>query len=250
MSSYKIVIPSHNRAENLLKTTYEKIIIPNKLNFNNIYIFVSGVEQKNIYKKIIPSNYYNKIVISPKGYTNTINYITKYFKEKEKLVMIHDDVRKFVKLKNGKLVRYNKLHKVLITGFKLLQDLKLNLGGFYPVPNVMFMKNRKEITTNLSFIFEPIRFWINRKDIKITAQLKQDVQLSLLFYKRDVGVLRMNKYSFNTPYLEGEGGITGRTLKNELKESKKIIKQFPNHTRLIIKKNRVDIGLRNRDAPI
>lgn len=234
--NYKIAIPSKGRPELLLKKSYSKIIDKYKLNCKNIYIFVSSKDDFNLYNKRIPKNKYNKIVLGPKGLTETFNYIGDYFNEGEKIMLLQDDVTAFYELNsNKKLVHAKDLKPIMKRLFKGLEKTNLSLGGFYPVANETWMDKAKEVTTNLCFIFDPVKGYINRKDVKLTLKFngtrstKQDVENSILNYINDGGVLRLNKYSFETQYSpnNSEGGFGERTHEEELKVAKGIVEKYP-----------------------
>ena len=201
--TYVIAIPSKGRPDLLLKKTYAKIIDKYGLDYKKIHIFVSSKEDLDDYTKKIPKKKYNKIVLGPKGLTETFNYIGEYFPEGQKILLLQDDVTAFYTLtKNKKLGHIKDLKYLIKRVFKGLDKTGLSLAGFYPVANETWMDKAKEVTTNLCFIFDPVRCYINRKEIKLTTRFngkrstKQDIENSILNYINDGGVLRFNKYSF------------------------------------------------------
>uniref|UniRef100_A0A6C0IVX8 Glycosyltransferase n=1 Tax=viral metagenome TaxID=1070528 RepID=A0A6C0IVX8_9ZZZZ len=234
--NYKIAIPSKGRPELLLKKTYEKIIDQYNLNYNDIYIFVSSKDDLKLYNDTIPKNKYFKIILGPKGLTETFNYIGEYFKEGQPILLLQDDVTAFYELsKDKKLVRVKNLKLIINRVFSALYKTGLSLGGFYPVANETWMDKAKEVTTNLCFIFDPVRCFINRKNVKLTLTFngtrstKQDIENSILNYINDGGVLRFNKYSFETQYSpkKSNGGFGERTFDEELLVAKGIVEQYP-----------------------
>jgi len=239
MDDYVIAIPSKGRPQLLLKKTYEKIIDNYKLDYKKIYIFVSSKEDLKDYAKNIPKHKYKKIVLSPQGLTETFNYIGEYFPEGQKILLLQDDVTAFYELtkknKKIKLGHIKKLKPLIRRVFRGLDKTGLSLAGFYPVANETWMDKSKEVTTNLCFIFDPVRCYINRKAIKLTTRFngkrstKQDIENSILNYINDGGVLRFNKYSFETQYSPPgtEGGFGQRTNKEELNVAKGIIDRYP-----------------------
>jgi hypothetical protein len=235
--NYKIAIPSKGRPHLLLKKSYAKIIDKYNLDYNNIYIFVSSITDLNTYSEIIPENKYNTIVLSPNGLTETFNYISEFFDEGEKIMLLQDDVTAFYELHptTKKLIHTQDLKSIMIRLFKGLEKTNISLGGFYPVANELWMDKAKEVSTNLCFIFDPVRGFINRKEIKLTLEFnntkstKQDIENSILYYIRDGGVLRFNKYSFETKYSPngGDGGFGVRTKEQELNVANGIIQKYP-----------------------
>ena len=234
--NYKIAIPSKGRPELLLKKTYEKIIDQYNLNYKDIYIFVSSKDDLKYYIETIPKNKYYKIILGPNGLTETFNYIGQYFDEGQPILLLQDDVTAFYELSNNKkLVRVKNLKPIIKRVFRGLLKTGLSLAGFYPVANETWMDKAKEVTTNLCFIFDPVRCFINRKNIVLTLKFnetrstKQDIENSILNYINDGGVLRFNKYSFETQYSpkNTNGGFGERTYDEELLVANGIVEKYP-----------------------
>jgi len=235
-ANYVIAIPSKGRPGLLLKKTYAKIIERYNLDYKKIHIFVSSKEDLEDYSKVMPKRKYHKVVLGPKGLTETFNYINEYFPEGQKILLLQDDVTAFYELNKKKKISHIKQLKPLIDRvFRGLDKTGLSLAGFYPVANETWMDKAKAVSVKLCFIFDPVRCYINRKEVKLTTRFngkrstKQDVENSILNYILDGGVLRFNKYSFETQYSPSgiEGGFGQRTYKEELNVAKGIIELYP-----------------------
>lgn len=223
---YKIAIPSKDRVKDFNKMTYEKIILKYNIPLKDVYVFVpkdNESEYKEAFKDI-------NIVVAPNGFMNTIKFIHKYFKDKQKFVYINDDVSKIVKVINDKKVVEVKDFKSLIeTIFKTMVKMGYGLAGLYPTPNPRFMDKAKPITTDLRFVFDALHFQINYKNIKLSIQSKLDFETTIQYYIRDGGVLRFNHYSMRTRY------ATGRVAKvNESEDTDKFIKKYGKYISKVI----------------
>jgi hypothetical protein len=87
--------------------------------------------------------------------------------------------------------------------YQLLKKEHLYIWGVYPVRNAFFMYNT--ISTDLKFIIGVTFGYINRKLKALVpkAEVKEDIEQSILYYKMDGGVVRFNnivpKTKFNAP---------------------------------------------------
>ncbi len=245
---FKIVIPSFKRSHILKKKTYLKII--EKYELDNIYIFVAS-EEVDIYQKEFPDC---TIVESPKGYTETFNYLYDYFDEGDRILMLHDDVTAFRKLgENGKLRHVDDFKSIIEKMFKDLEDNNLSLGGFYPCQNEGWMAKSPERTTNLKFIIDPVSCHINKKDSpRVTLRYgdhehsKQDVENSIIQYIKYNGVLRYNWYCYNSVYAPAndQGGVGTRSQAREETCARAIVKKWPKHCYLKKNKKGYQVGMR------
>ena len=73
-----------------------KVLIEYKINPNKIYIFVSDKDQKKLYENTLEKNTYNSIVVGKPGIQHIRNFMPKFFKEKQKIVYMDDDISKIV----------------------------------------------------------------------------------------------------------------------------------------------------------
>tara|TARA_R110000822_G_scaffold95742_1_gene218534 strand:- start:1135 stop:1872 length:738 start_codon:yes stop_codon:yes gene_type:complete len=199
--NYKIVIPSYERLNAFFKKTYTKIITNYQL--ENVYVFVSCCDDLNEYKKKYPEL---NIILSPKGYGETINFITEYFDMDTKYVLMGDDINRFTICEGTKLKPVEDLNKVIIETFEIMEKEKCNLGGFYPTPNGLWCSKAIIQTTDLRFIHDAFCLIINKKILVNPNLMKIDFQRTILYYQYDNKVLRRNRYSFSTAFLKGKGG--------------------------------------------
>jgi len=223
---YKIVIPSKNRVKDFNNMTYEKVILKYDLNLKNVYVFVPKDNEKEYKENFDKIN----IIVAPDGFMNTVKYIHKFFKDKEKFLYMNDDITKILKLQNDKLVEVSNFKLLINDVFKTMIKEKMGLAGFYPVANAMFMSKAQPITKDLRFIFDALHFQINYKSIELSIASKLDFETTIKYYEKDGGVLRFNKYTYATRY------ATGRVANiNESKDTKDFIKKYDKYISKTIK---------------
>ena len=235
MTSYKIVIPTYERTKVLIKKTL-KVLEDSKIDPRLVYIFVDDKAQKIKYEQALENNKYNRnIIIGKRGLTNISNFIVDYFPTGERLVAMDDDITGLYKLDNqNKLKRVNNFKQILHKGFKLLEEKKLQLFGFYPVANAYFMQTKKVqpggINTGLSFIYGAFYGFINDKSLRFykSTQYKNDYHYSILSYLKYGGVLRFDKLTFkSTIYAKGGNNAAGRTIEKENECAARLQKKYP-----------------------
>jgi hypothetical protein len=123
-----------------------------------------------------------------------------------------DDIEEFTNLKDGltgKLGVLDNLYGFIWNAFAQLRLRGLGLWGVYPVNNGMWMAQYKiPLTTDLRFAIGCFHGYINDHSMLLSPLLecKEDVERSLLHYKRDGGVLRFNHHGFKTKF-QAPGGV-------------------------------------------
>jgi hypothetical protein len=242
-------IPSYKRPDGLYKktlTTLKKYSIPVK----DITIFLHSNEEKEEYEKIIPKEYYGKIVVHnlPKGIKGVRNYIMDYYPLNAEYVSLDDDVSGFLEPKNGKLKHIKSLKEIVSKAYKICKEKKLSMWGFYPVCNAYFMKG-DPITYDLRFIVGGCMGFINKRRY-VTLNLKVDYELTLINYTKDGGVLRFNNICVRHTTFSKKGGIE-QNHDDRLAEYKKVsdilIKKYPEYVILNKKREGEILFTRKKD---
>lgn len=223
----KYVIPSYNRLKTL-ETKSLTFLKKHGISPDNIYIFTAP-EEFDLYSQTFSSY---KVILGLKGLMEQRNFITDYFEEGEELVCLDDDIEDLKELRENKLVTVQDLESWIQSIFQDLRNRSLSFWGIYPISNAFFMK--PTVSTDLKFCIG--HFWgvINRKDIKISLLFKEDYQRTLLFYKRDGGVLRINNICAKTK-MYSVGGIGQKQkdrLEENIKSSKYLLELYPECVRM------------------
>ena len=231
MDEIKYCIRSHKRSEAIKNKTLSF------LNYNNIpkkqiYIFV-GEEEIDTYKESLGSEY-NILYGGSKGIAYCDNKITEYFDEDEKIVLMDDDIKEIYELfmrdqkeknpRNDKRLLPSNLRLLdfqlyIKDGFDLLETYNLTLFGMYPVCNSYFMKNTKPIELDLNFIIGRISGYLNKKDIIIKDDCREDYERSILHFKNVGGVLRFNHTCCEADTYVGKGGLAESRTNEKMEQS-------------------------------
>lgn len=233
---YKIVICSHDRVQTLKKktlATLERYEIPKE----KIFIFVAESEEDK-YREALDG-----YLICPGelGLHNQRNAVTRYFGPDDYLFCLDDDITGFYISDNKKLIPLDDLDALIQYGFKTAVEEKCSLWSLYPVKNGLWLK--RSITVGLVFCYGCCFGLINKKDIQIVGQLKEDYERTLKFYKRDGQVLRINWVCPSQSYKKGKGGLSVyRTDDRERQECEALVSQYPEECRIKEKKGRVDLA--------
>ena len=230
-----IAIPTYDRLDVFKRKTYTKIIKKYKLE-PYVTLFIQSDKDAKEYKEAFPELKQKR---SPKGYLNTLNYISSYYPLNAKVIKMDDDITQIVHLSGEKLKKVKDAYGLFNKVFGIMKNVKSNLGGFYPTPNPKFMSGRRPITTDLRFIVGSLYCFVNKK-IKLKIDGKSDYEFTIENYKRDGKVVRLNHYSLTYDYsdnTEKSGHDTDRFVKKYEPYISKVIKHKGGSTSFLLKKS-------------
>ena len=245
MTDYIICIPSYKRAE-ICKNKTLTMLKNNNIDKSLIYIFVADKQEYDIYENILPKNMYQKLVIGLLGIVEQREFIERYFEEGKKIILFDDDVEE-IDLSISELFNNNDLDYFFTKAFDIIKKEKCFIWGVYPVYNSYFRINRKEYTTNLSYIVGGFYGIINRPNMKsleceISKEFggqKEDVERSIKYFIQDGKIVRFNKIGYKTKYYGSVGGLG--TFKERLKpmlEASHTLEYFyPEYGKVVTRKN-------------
>ena len=208
------VVKSHQRVDRFYDKTYLKIIVNYGFDLKNVYVFVSLEEDVILYKDKYPLI---NIVKAPKGVAAVDNFITDYFEEGQKIIYMNDDVSAIVELQDNKLIplKKQKLYSIINAMFGRMIKNQITYAGFYPVPNTLFMGQRKKITYNMCLIMDPFSLVINNRKVRITISDKSDFEKSIQHFYYQNALLRYNHIALKVEYYGMRGGFQGRDATTE-----------------------------------
>jgi hypothetical protein len=223
----KIAIPSYNRAKLLVDKTLKLL-----KDFDNIDLFLYDKEQKEIYEAEIDNEKVNIIITDILDLGERLNYIlNEYYDEGEEVLLIEDDIAYI----NTDLLKLCK------DGFRLCKEYNLYLWGISPTNNSYFHK--EGYSTDFKFIIGVCYGVIVRKDkdLDVSITYKCDFERSILYHKKDGGMIRFNAVGVKTNF-RALGGL-GNDKKNnrldkELEAVKEMIKKYPDYVYQNPKKSR------------
>jgi hypothetical protein len=227
MNDLIYVVKSHKRVDRFYDKTYTKIILKYGFDLKKTYVFVSTDEDvilyKNKYKGI-------NIIKAPSGVANVDNFITNFFEEGQKIIYMNDDVSTILELQDGKLneIKKERLLSIIKVMFSKMEKNKITYGGFYPVPNNMFMEGKKT-TYNLCLIMDPFSLVINNKRVNITVSDKSDFEKSIQHYIFQGALMRYNHIALKVEYYGKKGGFQGRDSSTELNTAKLMMAKYPDY---------------------
>lgn len=227
---YKIAVRSYNRSNTIKKTL--KILEDDGILKSLIYIFCP-LNQILEYKSI-NGNDYHYIDGGDKGTNYCNKLINNYFELNDYIIQMDDDINGVYQLTTTKykdvikrkvgddpklplgLIKKSVL-EIIIEGKRQMEETLLNIWGMYPVNNYYFMKNN--ITYDLRFCIGRIFGFINTKDIYTVDDCRDDYERSILYYERDGGIIRFNKYVCDADTYIGAGGLAEIRTIDKMKKS-------------------------------
>ncbi len=210
--NYVICIPSYKRA-NFCNDKTLSTLNKHKIDKKNVYVYVANKEEYDIYKNVLDSNLYNKLVIGKKGLVPQRQFIMNEWPSGKHIVFLDDDVES-IDLSLSPRFKGHNLDYFIKEAFKECVSQKSFIWGVYAVFNPFFRKPRPELSTQLNYIVGAFYGIINRpalNSIKLTITSengqKEDVERTLKYFINDGIVLRFNKIGFTTKYYGKEGGL-------------------------------------------
>jgi len=228
---YVVAIPSYNRPNEIIKKTL-KTLADGGVDMERIFIFVANEEQAALYN---PTGY--KIIIGVIGIANQRVFISNYFPVGQYIISLDDDVEELQILQESKLVKLTDLHTFFTSSYETLMREKLYIWGIYPVRNAFFMKSGA-MTKSLKFLLGVCYGYINRnlKELYPTAEGKEDIEQSILYYMKDGGVIRFNHVAVKTKF-NAVGGLGKDRYEMNEKASQLLKERYPDMVTIFKRKN-------------
>jgi len=238
---YIIAIPSYKRAE-LCNDKTLSMLKKNKIDRQNIYVYVANEEEYNEYKKTLDPSSYNKIVLGVIGVTQQRQFISEQWKEGTHIVYLDDDVEK-VDMSLSKNYKGKSLDFFFCNAFQVCREKGSYIWGIYPVYNPFFRKPRPEVVSDhLVFIIGAFYGIINRPalkslDIPSHNSQKDDVERSIKYFQQDGIVIRFDKIGFLTKYFNvgGLGDLESRIQPSKI-ISEYLQKKYPDYGKIWTRK--------------
>jgi hypothetical protein len=234
---FVVAICSHNRHEAIKAKTLRMLddfLYPH----HNIYIFVALAEFE-VYKKSLEKDDYGRVhlIIGELGLAEQRRCVTEFFDQGQKILLLDDDIQKFMRIDTNETFEH-----MVMRGFTACEKYKAHLWGFYPCANKGWLK--ESVTVGLVFIYGCAYGLINCKDTNVTMSIKEDTERSILFFKRDSCVVRLNDCAPVQKYLKNPGGLSDvRTYAKEEEACILLQESYPHLCRIVRKENRVEVKL-------
>ncbi len=239
-----IAIPSFQRSTVLLNRTY-KYLKKYGIEDSEINIFVVA-EEYDIYKTIYPTL---KVVIGERGIDKQRDFISKYYKEGQFIVSLDDDITNIWKYSEttDDMEEANPIDLIL-DAYEQLQTTKYQVVGIYPTSKGVYTGNRG-ITYDLKNIVGGCRLFLNNKRLeRRTYTVCEDCEITMKYYLKYGGVIRLNNYLLNCNYNTLQGGINSahnRTPNNKWSQVHKFIAEYPDYAVLRVVNHYPELILHN-----
>lgn len=230
MHKIKFVIPSYKRLD-IIQSHTLKLLEDYEIPKKQIYIFVVA-DELNDYKSKLSD--YKNVILGNVGLANQRNFITKYFKEGQRLVHLDDDLKSFTQLKDGivsRITNKQDFSNFILTGFNTCTRYNAYLWGIHQTHNYPWL--RESITFDLSFIAG--HFWgcINRHntDLDITMDIKEDYERTIKYWLLDRIIVKLNYIaSYNNIYNNAGGcNANGNRIEESEKSSNLLLARYPEY---------------------
>lgn len=198
------------------------MLIEDEVNLNNVIVFLQ--DEKDVEKYQTIDENLNIELLDVKGLTPSLCAIHNRFKEGEKIVILHDDMKRFYTLiyskddiKSGKVTRseFGKARKrrrlQWVIGEVFSNMKKYSYGGVTLMSNPYFLGNN--ISYDLRLIEGCFNCIINKKKIccSITS-FQNDVEQILKFYKEEGGICRVNYIGYEYMPLTNKAESGGQSI--------------------------------------
>jgi len=235
--NYNIAIPTLGRYT-IITTNTLKVLEDNNIPNELINIFVVEDEYE-LYKNVIGDKY--KLIIGVRGIVQQRKFIENYYPKGHNILYLDDDIKE-IDLQFSKI---NNLDEFIKFAFQDCIDNKSFIWSVYPVYNPFFRKSREYKTDCLNMMIGPFYGIINRpNDPELTIKYsmegnKEDIERSILYFKKDGKTIRYNQIGFKTKYYGSVGGLG--TLKDRLptiiSNAKLLEEHYPKYGKIKIRKN-------------
>lgn len=194
---FHIAIPSRGRVREFYLQTYRKLIYRFSLEAETT-VFVQTEEDRAAYAAAFPRV---GLVLTPGlGQAAAQEAIRRHYPPGARVVVLHDDVTRVVRLKDGTARRFEDVRRLFRTAFELMERFGVSLGGMAPTTNALNeLQSARKVTLSLRFIYDPLHFELNPSEPLITKSVtKQDAERSIQHYERCGGVLRLAGFAVST----------------------------------------------------
>lgn len=244
---YIICIPTLGR-HTIINNLTLKMLQDNNISKNLIKIFIIE-EEEALYKSVIPEDY--EIIIGKKGLVQQREFIETYYPVGTNIVFLDDDV-KSVDL--SLFTEVSNLDEFFKLAFNEAITNNCYIWSIYPVFNKYFREKRDRLTNCLNYIIGAFYGIINRPndtELKLSITIdgeKEDVERTILYFKKDAIVHRYDRIGFETKYYGSVGGLG--TLKERLpktiEKTNELLIAYPEYGKKKVRKSGINEFVLNK----
>ena len=231
-----VAIPSYKRAQTISKKTLS-FLRDSRYPADRIHIFVADEEEFKEYNRLVSENLYGELIVGVKGLKEQRNFISSFYPEDEIIIQMDDDV---ITIKS--ILPFLTLVEI---GVNSLYGRTAGLWGV--LPNDDGRRFKDATTSHLAHILGSFFIIRNHRDIQMTYTEKEDMERSIVYFRRYGKVLRYQNAGVATTYRKGEGGLQmpGRLDRIKL-EIARFHQEYPEYVKSVEKKGVPDIVLKWR----
>jgi hypothetical protein len=136
---------------------------------------------------------------------------------------------------------------LIINAYEQLQTTKYKVVGIYPTCSGVY--GSKEITYDLKNIVGGCRLFLNNKRLeRRTYTVCEDCEITMKYYLKYGGVIRLNNYLLNCNYNTLQGGIKSahnRTTSSKWVQVNRFLKEYPDYAILRVVNHYPEVILHN-----
>jgi glycosyltransferase involved in cell wall biosynthesis len=193
-------------------------------------------DQLDEYVAALDPRTYLAIIVGKKGLANQRQFIQDHFSKDQFIVFMDDDIRAIKRKHENRLVPVTDIGDFFTLAFNTMIREEANIWGVVAAANPLFMKGN--VTTDLKYIIGALYGIRNTKDPALTLEHgdnQEDKERTILYWKRDGKVVRMNSYTIQTAYY-AKGGMDSPTRKEETKTfTDLLVSKYPQYVRQVYK---------------
>jgi hypothetical protein len=226
---------------------------------SEIIVFTADEEETARYRKALPAHI--SVVTGARGYPNQRNFISKYFPEGKRLVIIDDDIQHIIGLDSaGKRVKATKLHDFFTQAFQEIEASGLRMWGINSTNSNLEMKNtvsvgRIYLVGNFSGVINTHEITLDtgeniplRKEYKTG---KASHEISLLMAEKYGGVMKFRAFGVVSKYWGVPGGHqVSRTAEGEEQAARYLHAKYPHCTALRFYKEVWDLVIKPKTTVV
>lgn len=212
--NYSIAIPSFKRY-GIINDYTIKVLEAHNIPSECITIFVIEDEYE-LYRNVVDIKY--KIVVGQLGLVNQRNFIENYYPTNSYILFLDDDIKEI----DMTLGTTQNLNEFIELAFQDCINNNAFIWSVYPVYNLFFRTKAIYKTDCLNYCIGAFYGIINRpndNDLILKYSLdgnKEDVERSIVYFKKDGKTIRYNQIGFRTTYYGSVGGLG--TLKERMND--------------------------------
>lgn len=235
---YILVVPSHKRVNVFRDKTYALL---KRTNAIKPILWVKDEDDMKEYSLAFP-----ELEIKTGGFdiASTRNAIQDYFPLNSKIVMIDDDIKNvFIYQKDKKVHKLRDFNTLVFECFRLAKDNDVTFWGTYPIGNPLCMKS--SLRLNPCYINGSL-FGVVNSRVSVFQNFAEDYERTIKYFLKEQKVLRMEWIGLETRYYKEKGGLQETRTEEKNRESKeKLVLEFPEHLKLVMKRGRAEISFKN-----